>query len=397
MRWVAFMPMHENLESVPVNGARRIAGRPLFAWGLEQAIASGCFDAIYLATDSPAEICKKVSDEFPSADKMVRVRDYSAIMSDGSTDRVLLEFQEKIPFDVVCLIQAASPLTRAEDFCAARHKFLSERLDSLLTAVQSKRFLWTRAGASVDYDSVKRLSPRSLEGYLVENGAFYLTSAESLRDYGCRLGGRIGIHEMAAETAIEMIDEAGWMVVEQLLLKQKLISAKARASRVKALVLDVDGTLTYAGMYYGPAGEALKKFNTRDAHGLQLLRENGISVCVISTEDSPAVAARMKKLHIDEYYPGVRNKLPLLLELSKRWGISPQNIGYVGDDLSDLECLSWVGSAFCPADAVSEILRQAHYVCTHSGGHGAVREVCDLILLSSEVRPRKYAEAETYQ
>jgi N-acylneuraminate cytidylyltransferase len=163
------------------------------------------------------------------------------------------------------------------------------------------------------------------------------------------------------------------------------------------LVLDVDGTLTDAGMYYGPAGEALKKFNTRDAHGLQLLRENGINVCVISTEDSPAVAARMKKLHIDEYYPGVKNKLPLLLELAKRWGISPQNIGYMGDDLSDLQCLSWVGSAFCPADAVSEILRQAHYVCTRSGGHGAVREVCDLILQSSEVIPRKYAEAETYQ
>jgi N-acylneuraminate cytidylyltransferase len=328
---------------------------------------------------------------------MVKVLDYSAVMGDGSTDLVLLEFQEKIPFDVVCLFQAASPLTRAEDFRTAKHKFLSEKLDSLLTAVQSKRVLWTRAGAPVGYDPAKRPPPQNLEEYLVENNAFYLTSAESLRNYGCRLGGRIGIHEMAAETAIEMIDEAGWLVVEQLLLKQKLISAKARASQVKALVLDVDGTLTDAGMYYGPAGEALKKFNTRDAHGLQLLRENGISVCVISTEDSPAVAARMKKLRIDEYYPGVKNKLPLLLELSKRWGISPQNIGYVGDDLSDLECLSWVGSAFCPADAVSEILRQAHYVCTHSGGHGAVREVCDLILQSSEVRPGKYAEAETYQ
>jgi len=397
MRWVAFMPMHENPESVPVNGAGPIAGRPLFAWSLEQAIASGCFDTIYLATGSPAEIRKKVSDEFPSADKMVKLLDYSAIQGDGSMDSALLGFQQKTPFDVVCLIQASSPLTRAEDFLAAKHKFLSESLDSLLTAVPSKRFFWTLTGAPVDHNPMKRPLPQDLEGYLVENAAFYLTSAESLRNHGCRLGGRIGIHEMTVETAIDITDEAGWMVVEQLLLKRKLTMARAHASQVKVLVLDVDGTLTDAGMYYGPAGEALKKFNTRDAHGLQLLRENGVSVCVISTEDSPAVAARMKKLRIDEYYPGVQKKLPLLLQLAKRWSIPLPDIGYIGDDLSDLECLSRVGSAFCPADAVPEILRQAHYVCERAGGHGAVREVCDLILQSGEVSPRKHTEAEVYQ
>ncbi len=82
--------------------------------------------------------------------------------------------------------------------------------------------------------------------------------------------------------------------------------------------------------------------------------------------------------------PVFRISSPLLLQLAKRWDIPLQNIGYVGDDLSDLECLSRVGSAFCPADAVSEILRQAHYVCERAGGQGAVREVCDLILRSRE-------------
>ena len=120
----------------------------------------------------------------------------------------------------------------------------------------------------------------------MENGAFYLTRAKILEDCQNRLGGRIGIHEMAAETAIEIDEETDWVVVEQLLLQQKLMSARTRASQIKALMLDVDGTLTDGGMYYGADGEALKKFNTRDAHGLQLLRENGIRVCVISTEKS---------------------------------------------------------------------------------------------------------------
>src|SRR5690242_11294088 len=403
MRWVAFIPLHGNSKSnvncaIGVDSLRRIAGRPLFAWSLEEAIASGCFDAIYLTADSPAEIRKEVADEFPSADKLVEVMDHAAVQGDASMDSALLEFQQRIPsdvpFDVACLIQAASPLTRAEDFRAAKRKFLSENLDSLVTAVQSKRFFWTRAGAPIGFNVMGRPARPHIEGYLVENSAFYLTSANLLADHHYRLGGRIGVHEMPAETAIEITDEAGWMAVEQLLLKQKLASAKARASRIKLLVLDVDGTLTDAGMYYGPAGEALKKFNTRDAHGLQLLRENGISVCVISTEDSPAVAARMKKLRIDEYYPGIQKKLPLLLQLAKRWDIPLQNIGYVGDDLSDLECLSRVGGAFCPADAVSEILRQAHYVCGHAGGQGAVREVCDLILRSREITGYRSAQAE---
>ncbi len=107
--------------------------------------------------------------------------------------------------------------------------------------------------------------------------------------------GRIGVHEMAAETAIEIDDETNWVVVEQLLLKQKLMSSRAGAWRIKALVFDVDGTLTDSGMYCGPVGEALKKFNTRDARGMQLLREDGIRVCVISIETSPAIEARMKK------------------------------------------------------------------------------------------------------
>lgn len=374
MRWVAFMPLREDWASFPGKNVRTMAGRPLFAWSLEQAIASQCFDEIYAASDS-SEVCKKMVNEFPSS---VTVLGCSAA---GSTESIMLEFQQRNPFDVVCLIQATSPLTRAEDFCAAKHKFLAENLDSLVTAVQSKkRFFWTPAGVPINYDPAKRPRHQDVEGCLMENGAFYLTRAKLLEDYGCRLGGRIGIHEMAAETAIEIDDETDWIIVEQLLLKQKLILAKTGTSQIKALVLDVDGTLTDGGMYYGPAGEALKKFNTRDAHGMQLLRENGIRVCVISTEDSAAVEARMRKLHIDEYYPGVRNKFQLLLELAKQWNISLRDIGYMGDDLSDLECLSRVGAAFCPADSVPEIVQQAHYVCKRPGGKGAVREVCDLIL-----------------
>jgi len=385
MHWVAFMPLRANSKSIVDKNIRSIAGRPLFAWSLEQAIASQCFDEIYVATDSP-RIRQTVLDEFSSS---VTVLDRSpeTCTDTASTESAMLEFKQQIPFDVVCLIQATSPLTRAEDFRAAKHKFLAEDLDSLVTAVQSKRFFWTKQGAPINYDPEKRPRRQDFEGFLMENGAFYLSRAKLLEVYGSRLGGRIGIHEMAAETAIEIDDEIDWVVVEQLLLRQKLMPIRNSALQVKVLILDVDGTLTDGGMYYGPDGEALKKFNTRDAHGLQLLRENGIRVCVISTEKSPAVEARMKKLRIDDYYPGVENKYSLLLKLAKRWDISLQNIAYMGDDLSDLECLKKVGVAFCPADSVPEVMQQAHYTCNCLGGNGAVREVCDFIMKMTNSNP----------
>jgi len=374
MRWVAYVPLCGGSQLIAPEKVRYVGGRPLFAWSLEQAISSKCFDEVYVAVDSP-EISREVSSEFSSA---VTVLNHPSPYPQVSTETALLEFQQRVaPFDVVCLIHATFPLTSTDDFRAAKSSFLAEDLDSLVTVTKSTRFVWTMAGAPAIHHLATPPQPREAYSYFMENKAFYLTRGMLLKNYGCHVGGRTGIYEMPA--GAEMDTGTGWLALERLLLK-RLSKTSANASRIKALVLDVDGTMTDGGMYYGPAGEALKKFNTRDAHGLQLLRENGIRIGVISTEKSPAVEARMKKLNIDEYHPGVRNKLPLLLELARRWNIALGDMAYIGDDLGDLECLNPVGVAFCPADSVPEILEHVHYVCKGRGGHGAVREVCDLIL-----------------
>ncbi|HET7061093.1 MAG TPA: HAD hydrolase family protein [Nitrosospira sp.] len=383
MRWVAVISSGEG--GGEKNIARRMAGRPLFAWALEQAIASDCFDDIYIATGSP-EICEQLLGELPWAQGSIKILDDSALAFavGRSSDNMLLPLREDSPFDVLCMIGARCPLTHADDFRTAKDKFLAGNFDSLVTTVRLKRPLWLPRGAPITAAPAGVSGSDGAGEYLMENGAFSIMRATALGKDELRLNDRIGIHEMPLETAIEITDEAGWFAVEQLLSIRKLVSTKARAQQIGVLVLDVDGTLTDAGMYYGPGGEALKKFNTRDAHGLQLLRENGITVCVITTEESPSVQARMRKLQIEEYYPGVGNKFPLLLDLAKRWGVSLQNIGYVGDDLSDLECLRKVGCAFCPADAVPQVKQQVHHICEQRGGHGAVREVCDLILEAKE-------------
>ncbi|PKM11966.1 MAG: phosphatase [Gammaproteobacteria bacterium HGW-Gammaproteobacteria-3] len=377
MRWVALMPLRGGSKSIPGKNLRPLAGRPLFAWSLEQALVSDCFDAVYVATDAPA-IADAVTRAFGS-EVTVLDRSPETATDSASSESVLLEFQQRVPFDVVGLIQATSPLTRADDFRQAKARFLAENLDSLLTAVEFKRFLWRPDATAINYDPGARPRRQDFDGCLMENGAFYLTRSEILRRFGNRLGGHIGIHTMNANTALEIDDPSDWDMAEQLLLGQpRTVKTVARA-----LITDVDGTLTDGGMYYDARGEAMKKFHTRDAHGLQRLREQGLKVAVISGETSASVAARVAKLQLTDYYPGVTDKLKLLHDLAQKWKLELDEIAYIGDDLSDLACILNVGHAFCPRDAAPEIRARAHHVCAYPGGAGAVREACDLLLKQS--------------
>ncbi len=151
---------------------------------------------------------------------------------------------------------------------------------------------------------------------------------------------------------------------------------------MRLLCVDVDGVLTDAGMYYGPDGEVLKKFNTRDGLGLARVREVGVAVAIISGEDSAIVHARAAKLKIDEVFSGIADKLSVIKSLVTRHGIAPEDVAYVGDDLNDLSAMKFVGLPCAVADAADPIKDAAQYVTHRRGGDGAVREVCELIIAS---------------
>ena len=153
-----------------------------------------------------------------------------------------------------------------------------------------------------------------------------------------------------------------------------------RARRVRLLCVDVDGVLTDAGMYYGPDGEVLKKFNTRDGMGLARVREAGVAVAIISGEDSAIVHARATKLKIDDVYVGAADKRTALDDLRGRHGLTYEEIAFIGDDLNDLPALECVGLACAVADAAAPVRRLAHLVTTRAGGNGAVRELCELLI-----------------
>jgi N-acylneuraminate cytidylyltransferase len=133
-------------------------------------------------------------------------------------------------------------------------------------------------------------------------------------------------------------------------------------------------------MYYGPDGEVLKKFNTRDGMGLARVRDAGIAVAIVSGEDSAIIHARAAKLKIDEVFCNVANKRTVIDELCGRHGLALNQVAFVGDDLNDLPALECVGLACAVADAAEPVQAMAHYVTQRRGGDGAVREICDLLI-----------------
>lgn len=155
-----------------------------------------------------------------------------------------------------------------------------------------------------------------------------------------------------------------------------------RAEKIRLLVLDVDGVLTDGRLYYDQSGNELKSFYTRDGWGIKALQGFGISIALITGRSSAIVSRRAQELNIDWVYQGVSEKLTAFNNLLGKADLLPEQVCYAGDDWIDLPVLDRVGLSVTVADADSLVKSRVHWVTEHAGGNGAVREICDLILVA---------------
>jgi 3-deoxy-D-manno-octulosonate 8-phosphate phosphatase (KDO 8-P phosphatase) len=149
---------------------------------------------------------------------------------------------------------------------------------------------------------------------------------------------------------------------------------------IKLLLLDVDGVMTDGGIYYSNSGDEFKKFNIQDGYGIRKLHQAGIKVGIITGRTSKIVEKRAQDLGITEVHQNLDNKLEAYESIKKKYNLIDAHIAYIGDDEFDLAVLKSAGFSAAPADALPVVKKQVHYVCSRGGGHGAVREVIDLIL-----------------
>lgn len=150
---------------------------------------------------------------------------------------------------------------------------------------------------------------------------------------------------------------------------------KKSVEHIKYLVIDVDGTMTDAGIYYDDHGNELKKFCTKDGAGFFAAHYAGIKLMVLTGRECQATTRRMQEMKFEYIVQNIRDKSAYLEEFMKKNGIKREEIGYIGDDLNDLPPMKLCGFVGCPADACEEVKEYADYVAGTKGGSGAVRDV----------------------
>lgn len=159
---------------------------------------------------------------------------------------------------------------------------------------------------------------------------------------------------------------------------------RAKAARVRLLVLDVDGVLTDGRIIMDHKGREIKAFDVRDGHGIKLLREAGIEVAMLTGRNSQVVQKRADDLGVLWVRQGVHDKVAAYAKIAHEAGIKDEETCFVGDDVVDIPLLRQVGVPVVVADGAQEAKRFALYVTQSAGGRGAVREVCDLLLQAQD-------------
>lgn len=382
---IAFIPVRGGSKSIPLKNIRKIAGRPLVYWTTKAASECKQIDKVYVATDS--DIIKTVVEEFKLDKVEVIGRSADTASDTATTESAMLEFAEQYTFDNIVLVQATSPLIQAEDLERGFDIFKQQDTDSVLSVVRQKRFHWAvdkkGLASPTNYDVFHRPRRQEFDGYLVENGAFYITGRKELLESRNRVSGNIRVCEMDESTYFEIDEPSDWAIIEkQLEHRLKKNTEKVDLNEIKLFLTDCDGCLTDGGMYYSNAGDEMKRFNTLDGMGIQLLRQQGVLTGIITGENTMLNQRRGDKLHLDILKQGIKDKLQTVKQICEENHIGLSEVAYIGDDINDLEVIEQVGFGCSVANGMDQVKNVAKYVTERRGGDGAVREVADLILKS---------------
>lgn len=377
MKCTAIIPARGGSKGIPRKNVTPFNGKPLICWNIEAALQTEHIDQVIVSTDDA-----EIAEISRGAGAQVIMRP-DAISSDiaSSEDALIhvLNALNETP-ELTVFLQCTSPLTLPADIDNCIRKLLDADADSAFTAEESHRFIWknSRQAEGVNHDGAERKRRQDLEPEYAENGAVYVMRTAGFLKSRHRFFGKTVISEMPSTRTWEIDTPNDLVVAEALsrLSKQK----GALPETVEAVVFDFDGVMTDNAVYVSEDGKESVRCSRGDGWGIARLRDAGIRMAVMSTEENPVVRARCGKLKLECFHRLGRSKIGRFTAWCEEHGLDMRRTVYVGNDENDIECLAAAGTGAAPQDAHPSALQAADLVLENNGGHGAVRELCDMIL-----------------
>jgi len=374
----SLIPARGGSVSIPRKNLVKIGGMPLVGRSITYSSSVSSISQTWVSTDDP-----EIRDVSISYGAHVVDRPPSISGSEASSESALIHAldywkAQGIEPSTLVFIQATSPVLDCQALERAIQIVESGQADVAFSAVVSHSFIWKFEGGQivgVNHDSQKRERRQDRETEFRETGAFYVLNVTGFRNSKHRFFGRVLPVTTSFMSSFE-IDEP-----EDLIWANRISDrlVPQGVGRIQAFVTDFDGVHTDDTALVSQDGVEFVQVSRSDGLGVNLLRESGIRMLILSREKNPVVQARARKLGV-ECIAGCDHKLEALLEWLTAEGIAPSQCAYVGNDLNDLECMRAVGLAMAPQSSPPEVLRSASVKLSHAPGVGLVREACGIVL-----------------
>jgi YrbI family 3-deoxy-D-manno-octulosonate 8-phosphate phosphatase len=376
---VAVIPARGGSKGVPGKNLRRVAGRSLVERAVDACVAATAIDTAYVSTDD-AEIA--AAARAAGAEVVERPAEISG--DTASSESALLHALDTLASaggdpEVVVFVQCTSPFLDPDDLDEAVRRISAGEADAVFAAVPTYEFLW-RSGpdgqvSGINHDAAYRPRRQDREPHFRETGAFYAMSVSGFRESRHRFFGRTSIVGVSELSAVEIDDE------HDLVLASALAPALDRrvGIDVDVVITDFDGVHTDDSALVTEDGLESVRVSRSDGLGIERLRKAGVPILILSKETNRVVRARAAKLGVEVLH-GIEAKAEVLRDWLEQQGVDAGRAAYLGNDINDLGPMALVGWPLAVADAHPEVQRAARRVLSRRGGHGAVRELCDLVL-----------------
>ncbi|MFF4273155.1 cytidylyltransferase domain-containing protein [Streptomyces sp. NPDC001536] len=388
-RVLAVIPARGGSKGVPAKNLAPVGGVPLVSRAVRECLAARLVTDVVVSTDDQA-----IAAAAREAGAEVVLRP-AAIAGDTATSEAAVlhamdthEALHGAAVDVVVFVQCTSPFLVREDIDGVAGAVVESGADTAVTVAPFHGFIWrdaddedTGGGHGVNHDKSYRPRRQDRPQDLLETGAAYAMDAAGFRKHQHRFFGRTELVRTDAARVLEIDDPHDLARARALapLFDADRPGSLPTADDIDAVVLDFDGTQTDDRVLIDADGKEFVSVHRGDGLGIAALRNSGLNMLILSTEQNPVVAARARKLKLPVLH-GIDRKDLALKQWCEEQGIAPERVLYVGNDVNDLPCFALVGWPVAVASAHDVVRGAARAVTTVPGGDGAIREIASWIL-----------------